>query len=226
MEKIVVSIGGSILIPGEGDSSYIVELSKMLRSAAPGRAMMVVCGGGRISRYYSETGRALGGSVEQLDTMGIMITRVNAALLRIALGDVAVEGAPDTVEDAAALCTEGKVMVMGGTVPGHTTDAVATMLAREVGASKVINATAVDAVYSEDPKVNPDAQRFRELSISRLAELVYSQHDAGRSSVFDPKGVGIAAEEGISIIIVSGRDLNDLESAILGRPVKGTVVSP
>lgn len=224
MEKVVVSIGGSILIPGDGDSSYISELSQMLRSAVGDRCLMVVCGGGRISRYYSETGRALGGSTEQLDRMGIMITRVNAALLRVALGDVAVGGAPDTVEEAAVMCEEGRIVVMGGTVPGHTTDAVATMLAREVGASKVINATAVDAVYTEDPKVNPDAERYSELTISQLADLVYSQHDAGRSSVFDPKGVRIAAEEGIDILIVSGRDLEDLEAAITGRPVKGTVV--
>ncbi len=220
----MVSIGGSILIPGEGDSSYISELSKMLRSAVVGRCLMVVCGGGRISRYYSETGRALGGSTEQLDHMGIMITRVNAALLRVALGDIAVEGAPDTVEEAAELCAEGRVVVMGGTVPGHTTDAVATMLAQKVGASKVINATAVDAVYSEDPKVNPDAERYSELEISQLAELVYSQHDAGSSSVFDPKGVRIATAEGIDILIVSGRDLDDLQAAITGKPVKGTVV--
>lgn len=219
-----MSIGGSILIPGDGDSSYISELSQMLRSAVGDRCLMVVCGGGRISRYYSETGRALGGSTEQLDRMGIMITRVNAALLRVALGDVAVGGAPDTVEEAAVMCEEGRIVVMGGTVPGHTTDAVATMLAREVGASKVINATAVDAVYTEDPKVNPDAERYSELTISQLADLVYSQHDAGRSSVFDPKGVRIAAEEGIDILIVSGRDLEDLEAAITGRPVKGTVV--
>ena len=220
----MVSIGGSILIPGDGDSSYIRELSQMLRSAVGDRCLMVVCGGGRISRYYSETGRALGGSTEQLDRMGIMITRVNAALLRVALGDIAVDGAPDTVEQAAGMCAEGRIVVMGGTVPGHTTDAVATMLAREVGASKVINATAVDAVYSEDPKLNPDAERYSELTVSQLAELVYSQHDAGNSSVFDPKGVRIATEESIDILIVSGRDLDDLEAAITDRPVKGTVV--
>ncbi len=224
METVVVSIGGSILIPGDGDSSYIEDLACMLKRAAEGRCLFVVCGGGRVSRYYSDTGRALGGSVEQLDAMGIMVTRVNAALLRIALGDRASTGAPDTVEQAASLREEGKVVVMGGTAPGHTTDAVATMLARELGARTVVNATSVDAVYSEDPAANPDAERFSALSIDELAELVYSQHDAGRSSVFDPKGVRIAREEGIDIIIVSGRDLEDLEAAIGGLPVKGTVV--
>lgn len=197
----------------------------MLKKAAEGRCLFVVCGGGRISRYYSDTGRALGGSVEQLDAMGIMVTRVNAALLRIALGGRASPGAPDDVEQAAALREEGKVVVMGGTAPGHTTDAVAAMLARELGAKTVVNATAVDAVYSEDPAANPEAERYSSLSIDELDRLVYSQHDAGRSSVFDPKGVRIAREEGIDIIIVSGRDLEDLEAAVRGRPVRGTVVS-
>ncbi|HIJ00224.1 MAG TPA: UMP kinase [Candidatus Methanomethylophilaceae archaeon] len=224
MEKIVLSIGGSVLIPGEEDPTYLKQLAELLRSAAPGRCLFVVCGGGRISRYYSETGRALGGTVEQLDQLGIMITRVNAALLRIALGDAASKDAPDTVEQAAALAQEGKIVVMGGTVPGHTTDAVAAMLAREIGADRLVNATSVDAVYSDDPKVNPAAKRHKELSIEELGGLVYSQHDAGRSSVFDPMGVRIAAEEGIDILIVSGRDLEDLEAAILGKEIKGTTV--
>lgn len=223
-EKVVVSIGGSILIPGDNDSEYIGRLSELIRDASSKVRLYVVCGGGKIARYYAETGKGLGGTVHQLDMLGIGVTRLNAELLALALGDLSSTDIPRTVEDAASGSRPDRVTVMGGTVPGHTTDAVATMLARAVGAGRVVNATSVDAVYSDDPRKNPSAKRIPRLTISELGELVYKEHGAGKSSVFDPLGVRIASEEHIDISIVDGRDLEDLRNAILGKDIKGTFV--
>jgi len=224
MDKVIVSIGGSILIPDEDDSSYIRSLAAMLREMARDLQMVVICGGGRVSRYYSRTGRELGGNTRQLDELGIAITRVNAGLLRIALGDLAVDEIPHDAESAAALSRPGKVVVMGGTVPGHTTDAVAAMVGRALGASRIINATSVDAVYSEDPRANPDAERYSEMSIEELAEIVAADHGAGMTSVFDPLGVKIAGESGIDVLVVDGRRLEELGKAAQGLPFVGTHV--
>lgn len=224
MDKVVVSIGGSILIPDKDDSSYIRELSALLRELVQDFQIVVICGGGKISRYYANTGRELGGDTFQLDELGIMITRANAGLLRIALGDLRVEELPLDAERAAALSAPGNVVVMGGTVPGHTTDAVSSMVAKALGADRIVNATSVNAVYSEDPRHNPDAERYTDMTIDQLAGIVYSEHGAGKSSVFDPLGIRIAKENAIDIVIVDGRDLGELANAIRGQGFRGTLV--
>ncbi len=224
-EKVVISIGGSILVPGNGDAAYIGRLAEMLGRASEKVHIAVVCGGGKIARYYTETGRDLGGSEEQLDIMGIDATRINAKLLALALGGLSSMDVKPTVKETAETAGKVKIAVMGGTEPGHTTDAVATMLAAEMGAARVVNATSVDAVYSEDPRKNPDAERYSSMTIEQLGHIVYADHGAGKSSVFDPLGVRIAEEKGIDIEIVDGRNLEELEKAILGQPFSGTHIS-
>ena len=225
MEKVVVSIGGSVLIPDNDDSAYIAALAKVLKEVSKKVRIAVVCGGGKTARYYANTGRKLGGTTEQLDELGIGATRLNAMLLSLALGDDSYYSVPLTIGEAAEAFVSGKIVVMGGTEPGHTTDAVATMLAGKIGAERVVNATSVDAVYSDDPKTVPDAERFSKLTIEELSDIVYKEHDASRSSVFDPLGIKLAMRDRIDIFVVNGRDLNEVENAILGNEINGTVVN-
>jgi len=224
-EKVVVSIGGSILIPGKNDSEYIKKLAEMIKEVSEKVQMVIVCGGGKIARYYTDTGRELGGSTYQLDILGIGATRLNAQLLAISLEGLSSTDIPLTAEDASDRSAQDNVVIMGGTVPGHTTDAVATMVARSMHAGRVVNATSVEAVYSDDPKKDPSAKRFSKLTIDELGELVYKEHGAGRSSVFDPLGIKIAKEEKIDIMIVDGRNLDELRNAVLGREINGTYIS-
>ena len=224
-EKIVVSIGGSILIPGNDDSKYIAKLAEMLKDVSKEVQIVVICGGGRIARYYTETGGELKGTTDQCDIMGIGITRLNAQLLAISLGNASSTDIPLTAKDAAERSTPDNIVVMGGTEPGHTTDAVAAMVAKEMHAERVVNATSVEAVYSDDPKKNPSAKRFSKLTIDELSELVYKEHGAGKSSVFDPLGIKIAKTEKIDISIVDGRNLDELKNAILGKKINGTYIN-
>lgn len=224
MDKVVVSIGGSVLVPGDDDAAYIRRLADMLREVASEAQVAVVVGGGREARRYVDMGRALGGSVRELDELGIGITRVNARLLTVALGDMANTEIPVKADDCARMSEPGRIAVMGGTEPGHTTDAVSAMIAERMGADRIVNASNVDAVYSADPRADPDAVRYERMTIAQLKEVVYQDHDAGKSSVFDPLGVSIAMRERIDILMVNGRDLEELRNAILGKPIKGTFV--
>jgi len=225
VDKVVVSIGGSILIPEKDDSEYIEKLAKILRNVAKDVQLVIICGGGKISRYYSETGRKLGGNTYQLDELGIGITRVNAGLLSIALGDLKIDSIPTTAEECASISIPGKIVVMGGTKPGHTTDAVAAMVAALIGADRIVNASNVDAVYSDDPNKNLSAKRFSKMTIEELRNIIYCDHDAGKSSIFDPLGVKIAMENKIDLFMVNGRDFDELKNAILGKKIKGTFVN-
>lgn len=225
MDRVVVSIGGSVLIPEKDDAKYIKALADMLRDVSKEVEIMVVCGGGKVSRYYSKTGKELGGTTYQLDELGIGVTKVNAKLLDIALGDAGIGKVPQTAEECASERHIGKVPVMGGTEPGHTTDAVAAMIAKACDADRIVNASNVDAVYTDDPRTSPNAKRLDKITIDDLEEIVYDEHDACRSSVFDPLGVKIAKEHRIDILMVDGRDLVELKNAILGKEINGTFVN-
>ena len=223
MDKVVVSIGGSVLVPGENDSSYIRELAEIIKDISKDVQLVIVCGGGKTARYYIKNGSELNGTTYDLDLMGIDLTRVNAKLLMIALGGI--REVPVDPKVAAKISSPGNIIIMGGTEPGHTTDAVAAMVAKEMKADRLINATSVDAVYSDDPRKVKNAERYAKLTIEQLRSIVYSDHGAGRSSVFDPLGIKILSESKIDLSVVDGRDLQELKNAILGKKIKGTFIS-
>jgi uridylate kinase len=224
MEKVVVSIGGSILVPGENDADFIRKLAEMLKEVSKEVQLSVVCGGGKTARYYAGIAKDLGGDTYAQDMVGIAATRMNAQLLSLALGDM-----PDTitgdVEETARASAPGKISVMGGTVPGHTTDAVSAMVAASMRADRIVNGTSVDAVYTDDPRKNPDAKKITSMTIDELSDIVYKEHGASKSSVFDPLGVKLAKENRIDILMVDGRNLDELRNAILGKKINGTFVN-
>jgi len=224
-EKVVVSIGGSVLIPGKDDPAYIKMLAETIKDISKTVQLVIVCGGGKIARYYTETGAELGGTTYQLDVLGIGATRLNAQLLAISLGGLSSADIPVTAAEASSRSTPDNIVIMGGTEPGHTTDAVAMMVAKEMHADRVVNATSVEAVYSDDPKKDPAAKRFSKMTIEELGNIVYKEHGAGKSSVFDPLGIKIAKEEKIDILMIDGRNFGELRNAVLGNEIKGTYVS-
>jgi len=225
MDKIVISLGGSVLVPDEGDAKYLRKLAWLLIEMSKEFQICIVCGGGRIARYYISTGRELDFRKEELDNLGIAVTRLNATMLLLALGDDAMPAMPRSEEEAARLIEDGGIIVMGGTTTGHTTDAVAARVAELIKAKRIVNATSVDAAYSADPKEFPDARRYASMTLKQLYDLVdKGVHEAGPSTVFDRLGAEIALRAGIPIYIINGRDLDEMENAIIGKDIKGTIV--
>ena len=187
--------------------------------------MFVVVGGGRIARYYIKMGRELGADETYLDDVGIAVTRLNARMLVTALGGDAYHAVAEDFDEALSASKSHAVVVMGGTHPGQTTDAVAAMLAERARAARLVNATNVDGVYTADPRKDPKAKRFEVMTFGRLVEICSKVGDgAGRNVVFDPLGARIVARSKIRTIVVNGRDLASLENAILGKKCKGTSV--
>ncbi len=226
MDVVVVSIGGSVLIPDDKDFDYLTKLADLLIELSSQVKLYVVVGGGRVSRYYIELGRLLGTNESRLDEMGVVVTRLNAKLLISALSGRANEIPPNTVKDAVDLGKKHGIVVMGGTTPGHTTDGVAALLAEGVKAERIVNATAVDGIYTKDPKKYDDAERIDHLTFEELLEMCKTTDwKAGPSNVFDSLGAEIIARSKIPLLVVDGRDLGILGSAILGDASSGTFVN-
>src|SRR2546425_10588098 len=75
MEKVVVSLGGSVLVPGDDDARDLRSLAGLLRDVSVRVKIFVVTGGGRIARYYIETGRSRGIRERKLDEVCVPATR-------------------------------------------------------------------------------------------------------------------------------------------------------
>ncbi len=225
-ERIAISIGGSILVPDNEDMSYIKQLAATLLDMLPVYKFLVVCGGGKIARYYITIGRSLGADESSLDELGIEVTRLNARLLITALGDKAYYKPAESVDEARLAANSYPIVVMGGTHPGQTTDAVAALAAEKIKATRLINATSVDGVYTEDPKVNPNAKRIERMTFKELLDkVVYSKVEAGSSFIFDPLGAKLISRSKIQTAVVFGRDLQQLSNAIKGQQFTGTLIS-
>src|SRR3989475_11906904 len=120
MEKVVVSLGGSVLVPGDDDARYLRDLAALFREVSTRVKLFVVTGGGRIARYYIETGRALGIGEGTLDEFGIAVTRLSARLLAAARNGRADRQPASTYAEAAALGRRHAVVIMAGTPPARS----------------------------------------------------------------------------------------------------------
>ncbi|MFQ6136507.1 MAG: UMP kinase [Candidatus Hydrothermarchaeales archaeon] len=221
--KVVIGLGGSIVAPEKPDLDFIKDFSEfIIKLHNEGHKIMVVVGGGKAAKDYIKIARQLGANEDFCDELGIRFTRANAMLLTSAMREYALDHIPEGFDEATET---DKIYVMGGTVPGHTTDAVATMLARHTKADLLIIATNVDGVYDKDPNTSPDARRFERISSEELLDLVSSpNYSAGATTIVDPKAAGIIHEEGIKTIVLLGKDTENMENAISGRDYRGTLV--
>jgi uridylate kinase len=222
--KVVIDVGGSIFA-SPINIGYIKRFSKFLiKLHREGYKLMVVVGGGREAKEYISTAKALGGKAELLDEVGIAITRVNAMLLIAALGGNALHEIPSRVEEAVV---RGKILVMGGTMPGQTTDAVAAELASLHGAHLLIVASDVDGVFNKDPRLISGAKLIPKMTTMELLQLASEKkYVPGFSGVIDPLASRIIHRSKIKTVFVNGRNLENMKKVIAGEPFKGTMVIP
>lgn len=222
---LVISLGGSIIVPKDDDISLIEDIAALLKEYIHTCKFFLVVGGGRTAREYIGYGRRLGADESFLDDMGIASSRLNAMLMISALGEHAAPEIPVDFNRALELGRAYDIVVMGGTHPGHTTDAVAAMLCERCGGDYFINATTVDGIYDRDPAIHPGAKKLERVDTATLLDMIVHTHaGAGPNVVVDPTAVRIMARSGIPGCVVDGRELRELERAIEGKPVQGTVI--
>lgn len=223
--KIVISIGGSVLVPEEIDLSYAKYLGELVKHLSVKHQLALVTGGGRLARKYIETARKFGAAEISCDLIGITATALNARLLSAILGKKATIEPPTTFKEALDEMSFGKIVVMGGTYPAHSTDAVAALLAEYIGANLLINASNVDGIYDKDPHKNKDAKLYKKIRIEELIELIKSNPaSAGEYELIDILAAKIIQRSKIKTIFLNGRDLDNLRNAIEGKKFVGTII--
>ena len=228
----VVALGGSLLRPEESEqrTAWLGKLRQLaVHIEGNGHHLGIVVGGGLPAREGIELTKAMVSDTARLDEVGIAATRLNATIIQQILLDIGCDVSseiPTSTEQAARLLDTHHLVIMGSTVPGHTTDAVAVGFARDAGAGHCIIATNVSHVFDKDPRMHDDAKSFSTMSFDQLADItgIGVPLAPGASAVIDPVAVGWAQSSAITLAVLDGRDTSILEQALDGKPFDGTLI--
>lgn len=227
----IVALGGSLLYGDHDVKTWLGQLRQtIVHLEGNGRKIGLVVGGGKPAREGIQIAEHLLSDRFKLDEIGIAATRLNATILQTMLAEIGCNVAnvvPTTTDEAAELFESFNIVVMGGTKPGHTTDAVSVAFARDAGAAHVIIATNVSHVYSADPRKSDDAEPIETLTLHELQQITGKEAlGPGESAAVDPIAVNWAIDCGLRIGVLDGRDIRCIEDALEGRPFEGTLVQP
>lgn len=225
-EYVVVSVGGSLIVPDQIDTVFLKQLRELVtRKVKEGFGFYIIAGGGKLARRYQDAAKETRGDLtnEDADWIGIHATRLNAHLLRT----VFLEDAQDRIvkNPTRSVNTKYPVIVGSGWKPGNSTDYCAVMAAKKLGAKKLINLSNIDYVYTADPRKDPSATKIETSSWSDFRKLIPKEWDPGLSSPFDPVAAKEAEALGLEVAIINGAKLGELENYISGKPFVGTVIS-
>jgi uridylate kinase len=230
--RILLKLSGEALGGREGSginpdavhsiAGQVAEVKKL------GVEVVIVVGGGNIFRGLqgSEKGieRATG------DYMGMLATVINALALQDALEKM---GVPTRVQSAISMTQiaepfirrravrhleKGRVVIFaaGTGNPFFSTDTAAALRANEIGAEVLLKATKVDGIYDSDPKKNPKAVRY--------AQISYQDALQKRLKVMDASAFALCQDNKMPIVVFDLFKPHNIRSVVMGAEV-GTVVS-
>ncbi|MCL2833534.1 MAG: UMP kinase [Treponema sp.] len=228
----VISLGGSIVAPDKVDEDFLknfVLLIKEFLQKDEKQRFILIIGGGSPARDWQKAYRNIcamtsaQSSDEQADWIGIMATRLNARLVKAAMGEWCAQEVvtdPTRVEPLI-----GRVLVASGWKPGFSTDYDAVLLAERFNADCVINLSNIAKVYTDDPKKNPDAVPIDTITWHDFCKLVGDEWVPGKNAPFDPVASRHAWKIGLKVICAAGKDLDNLRNILSGGHFTGTIIS-
>ena len=224
MKQYVISLGGSLVNPGEINASYLRALRKLLLGEVKkGARFFVVVGGGQPARDYQEAGKRVARlDSAALDWVGIGATKLNAELVRAIFGNL---GHGTVMSDPTKkMRNPAKINVFSGWKPGRSTDFDAVKIAEVHCIKTVINLSNIDYVYDTDPRKNRKAKKLPRLSRAEFQKMFSTRWNPGAHVPFDPTGARLAAKRGIRVIVVNGAKLSNLSAVLRGRKFTGTTI--
>ena len=210
------------------DTNVIRELvTQISRVVALGVQVCIVVGGGNFFRGAKNATADMDRSVA--DQVGMLATVMNALALKAALlkksvktviySGFAVPQACETYQFEKALqdIEQGSVIIFAGGTgsPYFTTDTGAALRAIEMHCDVLLKATQVDGVYSDDPRSNPNAERYENIS--------YADVLAEHLNVMDMAAISMAADNKLPVMIFALKEPEALVKAVCGE-IKNTII--
>ncbi|MEA5450248.1 UMP kinase [Leptolyngbya sp. CCNP1308] len=230
-KRVLLKLSGEALM---GDMDYGIDANVVETIATEIAEVIkedieiaVVVGAGNIFRGIK--GSAAGMDRATADYIGMIATVMNAMTLQDSLERM---GVPTRVQTAIAMqevaepyirrrairhLEKNRVVIFGAGSgnPFFTTDTTAALRAAEINAEVVFKATKVDGVYDSDPKINPNAKRFRTLTYGYVL-----QNDL---KVMDSTAIALCKDNNIPIMVFDLSVPGNIKRALMGESI-GTIV--
>lgn len=231
-KRVLLKLSGEFLA---GDNGFGISpettagLARLIIGALDGTEveLAVVIGGGNLWRG-ARNGQGMDPATA--DYIGMLGTVMNAMALQDAMEAA---GKPTRIMSAIHMqqvaepyirrramrhLEKGRVVIFGGGngAPFFTTDTTSTLRALEIGADVVLMAkNAVDGVYDSDPRKNPDAKRYDQLSHMDVVEQ--------RLEVMDATALTLCMDKGLPIVVFDIFEEGNLARLLRGERV-GTLI--
>lgn len=224
-KRLLLKLSGEALMGTQGfgiDTAVTERLARDVAEAvSAGCEIAVVVGGGNIFRGLA--GAASGMDRATADYMGMLATVMNALAFQSALEKFEVPSRVLSAIPMPTVCESyvrpkalhhvglGRVVVFaaGTGNPFFTTDTTAALRAIELGCDAVAKATQVDGVYAEDPKSNPNAERYD--------KLTYSEVLARDLRVMDGAAIALARDNSLPVLVFSIKEEGNLLKVLRGE---------
>jgi len=232
-KRVIVKLSGEALMGSLTHGLHqptLERIAKDLATAADlGAEIGVVVGGGNFFRGIQGADKGI--ERARADSIGMLATVMNALALEQAiemqgqsaraLSAVAMPSLCQPFSRQAALnhLAKGRVTILAGGTgnPFFTTDTGAALRAAELSADAVMKATQVDGIYSADPKKDPHATRYQEIS--------HDQAISENLAIMDTAAFALARENKIPIIVFSIHEAGAISAALQGQG-RFTLVAP
>ena len=227
-KRVLIKLSGEALA---GEDKFGVNPEMTAKTAAQikeihdlGVQIAIVVGGGNFFR--GRTGKNIDRATA--DYMGMLATVMNALALQDSLLSIGCDAKVMTaieIRDMAEgysrrkaldYLDDNKVVIFGGGTgsPFFSTDTTAALRAAEMNAEVILLAKNIDAVYSEDPNVNPDAERYEELTHMDIVEKELRVMDLTAATLCKDNDIQLyvfaMAEEGNLMKVINGENVGTL----------------
>lgn len=230
MKRVLIKLSGEALSGDKGfgfDEETCVKVADQIASIAKkGVQIAIVIGGGNFWR--GRTGRM--NDRTKADQIGMLATVMNciyvseifrSAGLKTRVMTPFVCGSFSEVfskDNACEALSNGEIVFFAGGTghPYFSTDTATVLRAIEIEADEILLAKAVDGIYDSDPRVNPEAKRFDEISIDEVVAKKLAATDLASSI--------LAMENRMPMFVFSLNEENSIVRAVEGN-ITGTRVT-
>ncbi len=173
MKKVMVlSLGGSQIIPDDVNLKYLNEFKKVVLKNKKNYKFIVVCGGGSLARKYIFALKLSGKNENFQSFAGISATRTNARFMNYFFGIDPEQGIPHTMKSVKEYIKKREIIFCGALEykPNQTSDSTAAEIARVFNA-EFVNLTNVKGLHDKNPKEHKDAKFFPKITWKDFNEM-------------------------------------------------------
>lgn len=220
---VVMSLGGSLIIPNEIDLGFLRKFRLVVKKHAKNHKFVIVCGGGSVARKYISALAEEGKSNYLQSLAGISVTRLNARFMAYFFGKDPTWGIPHDMRHVANLLRKDDIVFCGALryAPNQTSDATACKLAAFLK-SDFINLTNVKGLYNKNPKKYKDAKFIPRATREEFAKIVYAvPSKPGMHAPMDHSAMKVILKNKLKVFII-GKNPNELDNMLNGKKFVGS----